>query len=165
MPGKPRKTTPEQDLEIRALYAAGGNTTRRLAEQFKVDHGTIQDRIKGLDTTINQAKKGARPIESRFWENFTVSGIDECWIWRGWKDVHGYGKIYVLEQKKDVGAHRVAWELAKGPIPDGLFVLHKCDNPPCMNPEHLFLGTHGDNMRDCAKKGRFWNEERRLKYA
>ena len=64
-----------------------------------------------------------------------------------------YGVFYI-GSRKSIGAHRYAWSLANGPIPDGMFVCHKCDNPPCCNPDHLFIGTHDDNMRDMAKKGR-----------
>ncbi len=81
-----------------------------------------------------------------------------CWIWMG-GNCRGYGHIKVKGKTKKT--HRVAWELAYGPIPEGLFVLHHCDVPPCANPDHLFLGTHTDNMRDMIAKGRrsdvVWN--------
>jgi hypothetical protein len=70
-----------------------------------------------------------------------------CWFWNGTLS-NGYGKM-----GRQL-AHRLSWEAFNGPIPDGLFVLHKCDTPPCVNPDHLFLGTHGDNVRDCLAKGR-----------
>jgi hypothetical protein len=75
-----------------------------------------------------------------------------CWVWSGATNRKGYG-VYIFRGKY-VGAHRVAWTLFRGPIPDGLFVLHRCDNPPCLNPDHLFLGTHNDNMIDMVLKGR-----------
>lgn len=77
---------------------------------------------------------------------------DDCWPWHGATNTAGYGAIY--ENHRMVRAHRRAWENANGQIPQGLFVLHRCDNPPCCNPAHLFLGTQADNMRDMFAKGR-----------
>jgi len=92
----------------------------------------------------------AIPVEKRVWTK--VKKTESCWEWTASKNVHGYGII-----KKDGRmhlAHRVLFELTGGKIPNGMQVLHHCDNPACVNPDHLFLGTHGDNMRDMFKKGR-----------
>lgn len=88
---------------------------------------------------------------TRFWQRLDRSG--DCWEWTGARNKKsGYGQL----KYRGVGllAHRTAYELAKGPIPDGLWVRHDCDNPPCCNPDHLRLGTHGDNMKDMVKRGR-----------
>ena len=76
-----------------------------------------------------------------------------CWVWLAAIDSRGYGQSYI-GGKPGRGSHRVSYELHVGPIPDGLHVLHRCDNRRCINPEHLFLGTHQDNMRDRNSKGR-----------
>lgn len=93
------------------------------------------------------------PLADRFWSK--VEKTSGCWEWGACRDPRGYGRIGSLNNThRSVLAHRVAYELSVGPIPDGLEVCHKCDNPPCCNPDHLFLGTQADNMRDMAEKGR-----------
>lgn len=100
-----------------------------------------------------------KSLEERFWEKVAKGSPDECWEWCGCRHQQGYGMIVPPRQGRTQrtprGAHRVAWELMNGAIPDGMCVLHHCDNPPCVNPAHLFLGTHRDNFQDAIKKGRW----------
>jgi hypothetical protein len=88
----------------------------------------------------------------QFWAKVDVRGPEECWEWKRRRSHRGYGET--RWGGKTERANRRAWLLVNGPIPIGVSVLHHCDNPPCCNPAHLFLGTHTDNMRDMAAKGR-----------
>lgn len=97
--------------------------------------------------------------EEKFWSRVDKRGPDECWPWTGGRNTDGYGKAPRATGSRPIGrgytaAHRVSWAIHFGPVPDGLWVLHHCDNPPCVNPAHLWLGTNLDNIRDRDAKGR-----------
>jgi len=104
------------------------------------------------------------PIECRFWKHVDKLTETGCWHWTA-ALVRGYGKtsVHIDGRKRQVFAHRVAWELTRGKIPDGLLALHRCDNPRCVNPDHLFLGTHKDNVADMHSKLRGQHGERHWK--
>ena len=93
----------------------------------------------------------ATPQEKFFKQISNETHINNCWEWIGNKDKDGYGR---LSLNKIIRAHRYSWELYFGKIPGDLIICHRCDNPPCVNPDHLFIGTHLDNARDREKKGR-----------
>lgn len=95
-----------------------------------------------------------KKIVDRFWRNVRILGENDCWEWKAstYKKSR-YGRFSI--KRKNLLTHRVSWVIANSEeIPFGLMVLHKCDNPPCCNPKHLFLGTQTENMQDMASKGR-----------
>lgn len=87
----------------------------------------------------------------RFWSKVPI-GAEGCWEWKAGLSPRGYGQFWDTGTNR--GAHRYAYEQVIGPIPEGLFVCHRCDNPACVRPDHLFLGTQQDNMSDKQSKGR-----------
>jgi hypothetical protein len=99
---------------------------------------------------VGSIYQNGRTPEERFWNQ--VRRSEGCWEWIGIADADGYGKFTAAGKRSK--AHRWAWTQTNGPIPEGLNVLHHCDNPPCVRPEHLFLGTQRDNLRDMAAKRR-----------
>lgn len=93
-------------------------------------------------------------LETRFWNKVEKAGEDDCWLWTASVAGRGYGQIKLPKTRRQIYAHRCSYELHEGPIPDEVGVLHSCDNPRCVNPKHLFLGTAGDNAIDTKNKGR-----------
>lgn len=118
-------------------------------------------RVVGPAPLIRRLGKGASvrakriygTLEVRFRPKVDERGADECWPWLAMRNSRGYGLIRNDEGKNEL-AHRVAWRLVESILPSRLCILHSCDNPPCCNPAHLFIGTRADNIADMCAKGR-----------
>ena len=149
----------EQEYQ-RKYRAAHKAEKQAYQKQYGIDHrATILKQHKEYHKAhyVPHPNPHARiPIEERFWRQTNKGGATECWNWTGAPNMWGYGQIRDMNGRygKKKLAHRISWNIHNGPIPNGMLVLHTCDNPLCVNPNHLWLGTHKDNNDDMMKKGR-----------
>ena len=153
-------------------YATPGRASWQL-RHGAIHPGLVVDRTCGGERCVNpdhmvlrtpsermrEARQSGRclvpppeDVAKRFWEKVDRPSADECWKWKASRSKTGYGHFHI--GRRTLLASRVAWELTHGPIPEGLCVCHKCDNPFCCNPTHLFLGTREENYRDMVAKKR-----------
>lgn len=119
-------------------------------------HGTIHvEQSSGRKETYRPGDVDVRPaipptayrLHERFWEKVEIGASDECWEWQRATSDYGYGRFKIGDRTRY--AHRVAYRMLIGPIPGGRQINHHCHNPPCVNPDHLYLGTQEQNNRDC----------------
>ena len=111
----------------------------------------------GRETLRNCFYQREKSLFIKFWEKVLVDDDDKCWEWNASKNKKGYGNFYISvghSKDKHCLSHRMAYKFRYGDFDESLFVCHKCDNPSCVNPSHLFLGTNQDNMNDKKEKGR-----------
>jgi hypothetical protein len=142
----------ERNKVVRELRK-GGNTLQFIGDKFLITRERVRQLTKGIvpdKVKVVKRKLSEIPLIERLEGRCTEDG--NCIVWGGSKTKTGYGTITYKHKK--FYTHRAMWKAKYGAIPEGLDVLHKCDNPPCINPEHLFLGTQAINMLDRDLKGR-----------
>lgn len=154
----------KRNEEMFLLRLEGGLTLEQIGKRYDLSRQRIHSVVGKTRRYTNERPEKKPEVVSqhhKFWDLVQVLSIDVCWPWQGAKSGQDrYGVIRVGSKMKY--AHRVAYELTFGPIPDGLYACHKCDNPPCCNPHHIFSGTPSENVLDSVAKGR-WTMNHRKK--
>jgi len=155
-----RRFSEEDKQKIVDWYKSGEvRSMAELAEFYSCSTPAIKRLLVAKQIPIRTKSEARRKIrgiteevKARFWKKVSIQEGNQCWLWQAGIADNGYGKFWFDE--KQVSAHRFSWYLKFGEIPPEKFVLHHCDVKRCVNPNHLFLGNHLDNMFDMAKKGR-----------
>jgi HNH endonuclease len=139
-----------RNKEIYRRREAGERITK-LAREFGISHQRVNQICFGLGMAPREKLTRDLVIKD-FWDEVEIGGPDACWPWKGPCDRAGYGFIFYDDRSHK--AHRLAWEIDRKRKAGRWFIRHRCDNPPCCNPRHLFRGTTGQNMSEASKRGR-----------
>ena len=142
-------------MDMKAAYEAGASI-QQICEETGRSFSWTWSQLKGAGVKMRRGRLSSTQLAVSLHRRFEAAYCPEpnsgCWLWTKARDAPGYGKI--VTGRKVTKAHRVSYEMHKGKIGKGLSVCHTCDTPPCVNPDHLFLGTVKENWDDCASKGR-----------
>jgi hypothetical protein len=144
--------------QLYSLYVVQGFNTTEIAQKCGVSNVSICNWLRRYGIPARPRKKLAEPIDARFSASYRIAE-NGCWIWtKGYAGGRAgrYGMLRLPDGSAITG-HRLSYQIHKGAIPPGTFVCHTCDNPGCVNPDHLWLGTNSDNQKDAVAKGRHSN--------
>lgn len=146
--------------DIRRLNAAGLNDSK-IAKALGIQLHIVKSRraSSGIPA-VTRTWPETVPLRERFWGHVVPEPNSGCWLWDGATNKYGYGVVKRGGSRGTMPATHASLMLSGRPVPAGLFACHHCDNPPCVNPDHLFVGTHQDNTRDMMAKGRSCRGER-----